>query len=108
MPRRRSPLALVLLLAVLFTSACATTVAKKASTPTPLPTATPVLTPPPLNIKPAHPLVWTPHQLPPGLKLTEYIRPSPALSPADSATAYLCNYVDGRAQVWATHDRGAH
>lgn len=39
MPRRRSPLALILLLAVLLTSACETNVAKKASTPLPLPAA---------------------------------------------------------------------
>lgn len=107
MRRCRSPLALILLLAVLLTSACATTVAKKAATPTPLPTATPVLTPA-LNIKPARPLVWTAHQLPPGLKLAPYNWYGPELAQSDGDTAYLCNLVSGQAQVWVTHDRAAH
>ena len=108
MSRRHSALPLSLLVVVLLTSACATSVAKKTPTATLPPTATPVLTPPPLSIKPAHPVVWTAHQLPPGLTLTAHNWYSPALTPADGATAYLCNYVDGRAQIWATHDRAAH
>jgi len=108
MSRRHSTLSLILLLAVLFTSACATAVAKKAPTATPYPTATPVLTPPPLTIRPAHPVVWTAHQLPPGLKLTVYNWYGPELAQSDGETAYLCELANGQAQVWATHDRAVH
>jgi photosystem II stability/assembly factor-like uncharacterized protein len=102
MPWRRSILALALLLIVVLTSACGTTFARRT------PTATPVLTPPPLTIKPAHPLVWTAHQLPPGLKLTQYNWDGPALTQSDGDTAYLCQLMNGQAQVWATHDRAEH
>src|SRR5262245_53601571 len=105
---RRGFSMLVLLTAVLLTSACATSVAKKTPTATLSPTATPVLTPPPLIIKPAHPLTWTAHQLPPGLKLTPYNWDGPALSQSDGDTAYLCNLANGQAQVWVTHDRAEH
>jgi len=108
MSRRHSALSLALLTIVLLTSACATTIAKQAATPTPSPTATPVLTPPLLTIKPAHPVLWTAHQLPPGLKLTGYNWYGPELAQSDGDTAYLCNLANGQAQVWATHDRAAH
>jgi hypothetical protein len=99
---------MVLLLAVLLTSACATTVAKTAPTTTLSLTATLVLTPPPLTINPAHPLTWTAHQLPPRLKLTLYNWDGPALAQSDGDTAYLCSLTNGQSQVWATHDRSAH
>jgi hypothetical protein len=102
MSQRRRLLALALLLVVLLTSACATSVAKKA------PTATPMSTPPPLTIKPARPLVWTTHNLPPGLIYAVYNRDGPALAQSDSDTAYLCALANGQAQVWATHDRAEH
>ena len=101
MPRPRSSATVVLLLVVLLATACATSVAKKAPTATLLPTATPVLTPPPLTIKPAHPLTRIAHQLPPGLKLTPYNWDGPALAQSDGDTAYLCNLANGQAQVWA-------
>jgi hypothetical protein len=72
MRRRRSFSMLVLFTTMLLTSACATSVAKKTPTATLSPTATPVLTPPSLAIKPAHPLAWIAHQLPPEFKLTRY------------------------------------
>src|SRR5262249_43384338 len=102
MSPRRILLAPALLLAVLLTSACATTGATKA------PTATPAPTPPPLIIKPARPLVWTAHNLPPGLKLTPNNWDGPAFSQADGDTAYLCTLADGQAHIWATHDRAEH
>ena len=67
-----------------------------------------MLTPPALTIKPAHPLVWTAHQLPPGLKLTPYNWDGPALAQSDGDTAYLCNLVNSQVQIWATHDRAEH
>jgi photosystem II stability/assembly factor-like uncharacterized protein len=108
MPQRRSLLALALLITVLLTSACATTVGKGAPTVALSPTVTPVLTPPPLTIKPAHPLTWTAHQLPPGLNLTPYNWNGPALAQSDGDTAYLCNLANGQAQIWVTHDRAEH
>ena len=105
--RCRLPI-LFLLFVMLLASACATSIAKTEPTTTLSPTATPVLTPPPLTIKPAHPLTWTAHQLPPGLKLTPYNWDGPALAQSDGDTAYLCDLANGQAQVWATHDRAAH
>ena len=105
--RCRLPI-LFLLFVMLLASACATSIAKTEPTTTLSPTATPVLTPPPLTIKPAHPLTWTAHQLPPGLKLTPYNWDGPALAQSDGDTAYLCDLANGQAQIWATHDRAAH
>jgi hypothetical protein len=102
MSQRHNLSILFLLIVTLLTSACATSIATKA------PTATPVLTPPPLTIKPAHPLVWTAHQLPPGLKLTPYSWDGRALTQSDGDTAYVCDLTNGQARVWATHDRAAH
>jgi hypothetical protein len=109
--RQKLP-ALVLLLVVLLTSACETPLAKKA------PTATPASTPPPLTIKPAHPVVWTAHQWPTGLTLrTDILRPEwpdsdywigLALSKSDGDTVYFCVVAHGQAQVRATNDRAEH
>ena len=104
MPRRYAPLAIALLAVVLLASGCARPAAQVSRTPSPVPTAPP----PPLSVKPARPVVWTAHQLPPGLKQTGCYLECPALAQSDGATAYLCSLVDGQAQIWATHDRGAH
>ena len=106
MPRRYTSLAIALLAVVLLASGCARPAAPVSRTPSVAPTATPP--PPPLAIKPAHPLVWTAHQLPPGLKLTECYLDCPALAQSDGATAYLCNLANGQAQIWVTHDRAEH
>src|SRR5262245_21943421 len=108
MSQRRNLSSMCLLIVALLTSACATTIATKAPTTTPSPTATPVLTPPALSIKPAHPLAWTPHQLPPGLELTPNNWYGPSLAQSDGETAYLCDFANGQAQIWATHDRAEH
>jgi hypothetical protein len=68
MPRRYAPLPVALLTVVLLASSCARPAAPVSRTPSVAPTAT--APPPPLAIAPAHPVVWTAHQLPPGLKLT--------------------------------------
>ena len=108
MPRHRSLSTMVLLLAVLLTSACATSVAKKAPTATLLPTATPVLTPPPLTIKPARRLTWTVHQLPFTVPVGESYSTNVAFSQAESATAYACAASAQGIRVWVTRDRADH
>jgi hypothetical protein len=105
--RCRLPI-LSLLFVMLLANACAASVAKTNPVRTPTPTVTPELTPPPLTIKPARPLIWTAHQLPPGLKLTVYNWYGPELAQSDGETAYLCELANGQAQVWATHDRAVH
>jgi photosystem II stability/assembly factor-like uncharacterized protein len=104
MPRRYASLAIALLTIVLLAPGCARPAAQVARTPSVAPTAPP----PPLTIAPAHPIVWTAHQLPPGLKLTAYNWDGPALSQSDGDTAYLCEITNGQAQVWVTHDRAEH
>jgi hypothetical protein len=104
MPRRYALLAIALLTVVLLAPGCARPAAQVSRTPSPVPTAPP----PPLNVKPARPVVWTAHQLPPGLKQTGCYLECPALAQSDGETAYLCSLVDGQAQIWATHDRAAH
>jgi photosystem II stability/assembly factor-like uncharacterized protein len=106
MPRRYTPLAIALLAVVVLASSCARPAAPVSRTPSVAPTAT--APPPQLAIAPAHPLVWTAHQLPPGLKLTQCYLNCSALAQSDGDTAYMCNLANGQAQVWVTHDRAAH
>ncbi len=106
--RSRSLLALVLLLPVLLTSACATSIAKKAPNATKAPTATPVLTPPVLAIKPARPLVWAAHQLPFAASLGKFYNTGLSFSQADGATAYACVESSQGVRVWITRDRAVH
>jgi photosystem II stability/assembly factor-like uncharacterized protein len=106
MPRRYAPLAIALLAVVLLAPGCARPAAPVARTPSVAPTAT--APPPPLAIAPAHPVVWTAHQLPPRLRLTGCYLNCPALAQSEGATAYLCDLANGQAQVWVTHDRAEH
>jgi hypothetical protein len=83
MPRRYAPLAIALLTVVLLASGCARLAAPVSRTPSLAPVATPP--PPSLSVKPARPVVWTAHQIPPALNLTECYLECPAIAQSDGA-----------------------